>query len=59
LATSRGPLGRAAARLAESAIQIRLQELKGLTKGNHGSERAALKTAMKDLRAIKAEYRLP
>jgi hypothetical protein len=48
-----------AVRLAESAIQARLQELEGVIKVGHGSERAGLKTAMKDLQAIKAEYRLP
>ena len=48
-----------AVRVAESAIQARLQELEGVIKVGHGSERAELKTAMKDLQAMKAEYRLP
>jgi hypothetical protein len=47
----------AAVRLAELAIQARFQEVEGMAKA--GAERAALKTAIKDLQAIKAEYRLP
>jgi hypothetical protein len=47
----------AAVRLAELAIQARFQEVEGMAKA--GAEPAALKTAMKDLQAIKAEYRLP
>jgi hypothetical protein len=44
---------------AEDAIQARLQELEGSTQGGDGMERAALKTAMRDLSAIKTQARLP
>jgi hypothetical protein len=48
-----------ALRMAEDAIQARLKELEGLTLAGHGMERAALKTAMRDLSAIKTRARLP
>jgi hypothetical protein len=48
-----------AVRLAESAITARLQELEGLTKLGHGPERASLRTALKDLQAIKLSAGLP
>jgi hypothetical protein len=46
-------------RSAEIAIQTRLQELEGSTLAGHGAERAALKTALRDLSAIKTRARLP
>jgi hypothetical protein len=49
----------AALRVAEAAIQARLQEIEGWTEPGHGTERFALKTAMKDLVAIKTRARLP
>jgi hypothetical protein len=49
----------AAVRRAKIAIQSRLQELESLVNARHGAERAALKTAMKDLQAMKTEYQLP
>jgi hypothetical protein len=49
----------AAVRVAESAIQARVQELESLINGGNGLERAMLKIAMKDLRAMRSEYRLP
>jgi hypothetical protein len=45
----------AAVRL-ESAIQTRLQELESLMGGGKSVERAELKTAIRDLQAIKAKY---
>jgi hypothetical protein len=48
-----------AIRLAESAIQARLQELATSSDVGNGIERADLNTALRDLIALKAEYRLP
>jgi hypothetical protein len=46
-------------RIAEDAIQARVKELDGLTLAGHGMERSALKTATRDLLAIKTRARLP
>jgi hypothetical protein len=47
-----------AVRLAEDAIQARLQHLTTLGEGRHDKERADLNTALRDLIALKAEYGL-
>jgi len=48
-----------AIRVAEAAINSRLQEIEGSTEPGHGTERASLNTALKDLAAIKTRGRLP
>jgi hypothetical protein len=48
-----------ALRVAEAAIQARLQEIEGSTEPGHGTERSALKTTLRDLLAIKMRARLP
>ena len=47
-----------AVRLAEESIQARLLEIAAMGGGRNGREQADLNTALRDLVALKAKYRL-